>query len=367
MIAPSDQGSPDYYRVLGVPPKATVEQVKAAYHRRARRYHPDVNGGDTALQERFKLCSEAYQTLSDPDRRGRYDTQRWASRSPRDMLSGVLSEIMGGSVWSRRHGRDVHAEIRLSLEQSALGACRQLSVLVDAPCRECSGTGAARAGDTVCPDCGGKGERGSGGILALPHPCGRCGGRGRRVATACAACGGVGSVDLERGVEVRVRPGAVDGEQLVLRGRGEPGVQGGRDGDLRATVRVEPHPLLTRAGDDLRLDLPVGIEVAALGGTAQVPMLEDQVRLKIPPGTQSGSLLRVRGRGMPVAGGRGDLLVRVIVETPVRLDAQQRQILANLAEACHGDNQPAQTLFTARVDQLEQDRRAAKDDSGGKP
>lgn len=322
----------DHYQVLGVPRTAPIEQIKAAYRRQALRHHPDKNGGSREAEERFKRCSEAFSTLTDATARAAYDARLWSELSPSVLVGELFAGLTGGR-WRRRcPGRDLRHELRLTLEQCALGGRQRLSFTVEAICELCEGLGATAEQLSACAECGGRGEWRPPGALGLPRPCPHCGGRGLRSRGACRRCAGVGAVELAREVELRVRAGSADGETLTLSGQGEPGRHGGRPGDLYVVVRSAPHPLFERRGDDLVLELPLAPAAVVLGDTVDLPTLEGEVRLRVPPGTQSGELLRLSGRGMPrTSGGRGDLLVRIAVESPVGLDEQQRQLWAQLA------------------------------------
>lgn len=327
----------DYYQVLGVPRTAPIEQIKAAYRRQALRHHPDKNGGSGEAEERFKRCSEAFTTLADASARAAYDARLWTELSPALLVGELFAGLTGGRWRRRRTGRDLRHELRLTLEQSAIGGRHRLSFVVESVCELCDGFGAAAEQLSPCAECEGRGEWRPPGVLALPRPCPHCGGRGLRSRSSCRRCAGVGLVELPREVELRVRAGSVDGETLTLLGEGEPGRHGGRAGDLYVIVRIVDHPLLSRRGDDLLLELPVGPAAAVLGDTVEVPTLEGEVRLRIPAGTQAGELLRLAGRGMPRSGGgRGDLLVRVAVETPVELGDEQRALWAQLALGAAG-------------------------------
>jgi len=341
---------PDYYQLLGIPSSATVEQIKAAYRRQALRYHPDKNPDAADAVERFKLCSEAYTALSDPERRAEYDL-RHQGRGVQDLARNVIGDILGRRG-RRRDGSDLRFDLRLTLAEAAAGVTKRISFPATEVCRSCGGNGAAPGGTAPCPTCGGRGDlREGGGLLSLPRPCPRCGGQGLMVTKACTVCGGVGTVEQERSYTVKLPAGVRGGDVKILDGEGEKGRGGGRSGDLHIIVALEPHPLLRLDGSDIALDLPVRLRTAAMGGAVTVPTLSGTVRMKIPAGTQSGRTFRLRGKGFPATAGRGDQLVRVVVETPVALDLKARDLLQAFDESCGPGSHPMQEAFVAGVDE----------------
>jgi molecular chaperone DnaJ len=342
----------DYYRVLGVPRWANVEQIKAAYRRRALRHHPDKNDGCRDAEDRFKRCTEAYHALTDRERRAAYDTRLWTERSPRQLVTGLFEELLAGRLKLKQTGRDLHHALAITLEQSAAGGQHRLSFVVEEPCAECHETGAAEGGSRRCEDCGGRGELPRDGLLALPRLCPGCGGRGKRTVTSCRTCDGVGTREVTREVVVKLRPGVHDGHEVTFARCGDPGRHGGEPGDLRVVVRVASHPLFERWSSDLAFSLPIDIVAAALGGTLEVPTLDGAVRMKVPAGTQSGDVLRVRGKGMPRGAGHGDLLITVQVETPVALDPHAQTLLRQLADACGEACYPVRREFAETVARL---------------
>lgn len=348
----------DYYKVLGVSPEATDKEITRAYRKLAKRYHPDANPG---AEEKFKEISAAYEVLGNPDKRKEYDEVR--RLGPLGGFAGAgaggagstfnfrvedLSDLFGGlfrqTAGMRRtragggpqRGRDLEAELHLSFEDAVSGVVTNVNVVSGATCLTCSGSG-SRPGTkpVVCPRCGGTGVvNDNQGLFSLSTTCPECRGRGTKVVDPCPTCGGTGVERRERQVKVRVPPGVDDGQRIRVKGRGEPGRNGGPPGDLYVTVRVAPHPLFGRRGHDLTLTAPVTFAEAVLGATITVPGLDGPVSLRLPPGTRSGRVLRVRGRGLPrPSGGRGDLLVTIDVVVPSSLTPEQRAAVEALAKA----------------------------------
>jgi molecular chaperone DnaJ len=353
----------DFYKVLEVPETASAEEIKRAYRRLARRYHPDRNPGDKQAEERMKEVSEAYDVLSDPKKRAEYDQVRRMARAGfagarpgggvrggvrvegfdvdlGDLFGEAFGDLFGVGRGRRRgvrRGEDIEAEVTLSFEEALEGATVPVRVTRDAPCERCGGTG-AEPGTTVetCAACGGSGTVGEDqGLFSFVRTCPRCGGAGRRVATPCRACRGAGVQRRREEIRVRIPAGVRDGARIRVRGRGGAAPPGGQPGDLYVTIHVRPHPVFGRVGDDLTLTLPITFPEAALGAQVKVPTLDGPVTLKIPAGTQPGRTFRVRGRGAPRArgGGRGDLLVTVQVLVPERLSRREREILEQFQAA----------------------------------
>lgn len=347
-----DGGQTDYYRLLGVPPTATVEQIKAAYRRRALRYHPDKNPDDPAATEHFKGCSQAYSVLSDPKKRQQLDQQLMMAAGPGELVGGLISDLLGGRFRRKRSGRNLRYELKLELAEVAERVERRITFSLEELCIRCKGSGAAKGGERACSDCDGRGELPRTSLLSLPLPCPHCGGQGRRVTTLCDQCDGVGMMTVQRTFDVRLPAGVREGDLRVVPGQGEPGLHGGLPGDLHVIVRVASHPLFARKGDDLELDLPVDLALAAGGGSAEVPTLDGVVRMRIPPGTQSGRVFRVRGKGL----GQGDLLVRVIVETPVGLDEGRLAALSTALAELDGSAHPRRREFEAALARLREER-----------
>lgn len=355
-IAMRQAVSSDHYHILGVSETAGVEQIKAAYRRKALRLHPDKNPESLDAEERFKRCSEAYAVLSDPERRWSYDVNRKSNASAAEIVGDLLGEFVKSIRKRPRRGRDLRFDLALDFAEGARGVKRRISYTVVDDCRKCNATGAAPGGHKTCRDCDGRGDSklSPHGLLPLRRPCSYCGGQGLRVAVACDACNGVGKVELRRQFVVSIESGARDGELKVVRGQGDPGANGGQAGDLKLTIKVAKHPLLRRDRADIRLDLPLSYATAALGGRIEVPTLDGRVRMTIPAGTQSGRTFRLRGKGILLSGakGLGDQLVHIHVETPTQLKPAQTECLRHFADALEGRNEPLQAKYTTAVEAL---------------
>ncbi len=346
----------DFYLVLGLSREASGADIKRAYRRLARTYHPDINPGDRAAELRFRQISEAYQTLIDPDRRRRYDvfgdTPPAGDSPPSYGFEGFdFSVAVGGAEASTfgdlfadiiRHrqapgrgegadrGADLHQTIALGFEEALRGGERTLTVVRREQCPSCSGTGVQRTAETRCPYCHGAGSvRVARGHMVFSRACGHCGGSGQQRQRACQACDGQGAQTRSERVVMQVPPGVADGGRLRVPGKGNVGQCGGPTGDLYVTVQVAGHPLYRREGDDLHLTVPVAVHEAGLGSRIEVPTPEGPVRLRVPPGTQSGQRFRLRDRGAPSPrdGRRGDLVVEVRLVLPTLLDERSKELL----------------------------------------
>jgi molecular chaperone DnaJ len=340
----------DYYQVLGVPRNATEDAIKKAYRRLAMKYHPDRNPDDKEAEERFKEAKEAYEILTDAQKRAAYDQYGHAgldaargagqgfspSEAFGDIFGDVFGDIFGGG--GRRGGRsavyrgaDLRYELALDLEQAVAGTSTEIEFQTVVECGECSGSGAARGHSPVtCDTCGGNGQvRISQGFFAVQQTCPRCKGRGTIVREPCPKCSGQGRVRSSKRLSVKVPAGVDTGDRIRLAGEGEAGRNGGPAGDLYVEVVVREHPIFERDGAHLSCEVPVSFVTAALGGSVEVPTLDGQAVIKVPSGTQSGRVFRLREKGVrPVRGGAtGDLFCRVMVETPVELTAEQKELL----------------------------------------
>jgi molecular chaperone DnaJ len=339
----------DHYETLGVERGAPPEEIKRAYRKLARELHPDANPDDPASEERFKEVTRAYEVLSDPAKRERYDTfgdDRAGASGFSDFhgISDLFASFFGGTTPGRRRsarGADILAEVEISLEEAATGVDREVTLRTLAECEACSGSGAAPGTfPSPCSDCGGSGElrqvrRTMLGDMITAATCARCGGRGEEIASPCQTCHGDGRIQVESSITVSIPPGIDDGTRLRVTGRGQAGMRGAGAGDLYVEIGVAEHPVWRRAGDDLGCEVLVPFTVAALGGTAEIPTLDGPEEIDIKPGTQSGEVVNLRGKGMPSlrGGRRGDLVGLLRVEVPTDLDDQQRDLIKALADA----------------------------------
>jgi len=344
----------DYYAILGVPRDAGADDIKRAYRTLARQSHPDANPEDPRAEERFKQVSEAYRVLSDPDARRRYDTYGDADPRVANMggfgdLGDIMDAFFGGSPFGRTRtrrrtsavgGDDVGVRAQLTLEEAFGGKKLDLDLVSLQPCERCAGDGCEPGTlRATCAPCAGQGEIRATrqtilGTVVTSRPCAVCDGAGEAPSSPCTTCGGAGRTRRQRSVTVDVPAGVADGMTLRLRGQGEAGVRGGASGDLYLTIAIEPHDVFTRQGDDLVCELPVPLTQAVLGAELPVATLDGERTLRVDPGTQHGTVIRLRGEGMPSleGRGRGDLLVHVSVEVPTRLGEEERALFERLAE-----------------------------------
>src|SRR5579875_55300 len=358
----------DYYTVLGVSPEASEKEITRAYRKLAKQYHPDANPGS---EDKFKEISAAYDVLGDADRRKEYDEVRRLGPLAGGFGTGGfgnagsggngsfsfriddLGDLFGGlgSIFNRqggrgrtagsgpfagpRRGQDVEAELHLSFEEAVEGVVTSVNVVSAAVCATCAGSGSKPGSMPVtCTRCGGTGVLNDNqGLLSLAQPCPECRGRGMKVTDPCPTCGGSGSERRQRPVKVRIPAGVEDGQRIRVKGRGEPGANGGPAGDLYVIVHVGRHPLFGRSGRNLTLRVPLRADEAAMGTTITVPSLGDPVTLRIPPGTTQGKTFRVKGRGLKKGEGYGDLLVTVDLDVPRSLTDAQRAALEQFAAA----------------------------------
>ncbi|MFW6188832.1 MAG: molecular chaperone DnaJ [Planctomycetota bacterium] len=344
----------DYYEILGISRDADQAQIKKAYRRLALEHHPDRNPDDPEAAEKFKQAAEAYEVLGDEEKRARYDRfgkeglrgvglHEWSSvdevfNAFSDIFgAGIFDEFFGGARRRRgaQKGHNLRVSLEIDLEEVLTGTEKTIELQRWQPCEECGGKGAPEDGIRTCNACRGYGEvEQRQGFFTMRRTCPRCEGRGTRVVDPCPECGGKGRVEVEAEVTVEVPPGVESGTRLRVRGAGEA-VAGGRPGDLYVDLYVREHDVFERRGNDLYCDVPIGYAMAALGGEVEVPTLEGESReVMVPSGTQSGDLLRVPGQGLPDvhAGGRGDLVVRTVVETPQQLSGRHEELLRELAE-----------------------------------
>jgi molecular chaperone DnaJ len=346
----------DYYEILGVTSRATDEELKKAYRKSALACHPDRNPGDKKAEEKFKELTEAYQVLSDPSKRRLYDqygheglTSAGAGASGfsasgfGDIFEDIFEDFFGGvgGPSTRRRARpqkgdDLQCPVEISFIEAAFGVQKSLEVDREEECTACKGDG-ARPGTTrtPCPSCHGRGQvLVSSGFFSISRTCGKCLGQGSFIQHPCSSCGGSGRARVKRKLEVRIPAGAEEGLQLRVPGEGEAGTRGGPRGDLYVDVRVKPHEFFRREGDHIVCEVPVSLAQAALGGEIEVPTLTGPAPLKIPLGTQTGRVFRLKGKGFVSLRGRGvgDEEIRVVVETPTHLSEKQRELLKQFAE-----------------------------------
>ena len=353
----------DYYKVLGVSPEATEKEITRAYRKLAKQFHPDANPG---AEDKFKELSAAYDVLGDADKRKEYDEVRRLGPLSGSFPGGFggagspgnggfsfrvdnLGDLFGGifnrggrsqqtSTWpggGPRRGRDVEAELHLSFEEAVEGVVTSVNVVTAALCHICAGTGSKPGSMPItCPRCGGTGSLNDNqGLFSLASPCPECRGRGLKIVDPCPNCGGSGTEPRQRKVKVRIPAGVEGGQRIRVKGRGEPGENGGPAGDLFVVVHVAHHPLFGRKGRNLTLKAPVTFSEATLGADITVPSLDGPVTLRIPPGTPGGKTFRVKGRGVHTGTSAGDLLVTVEVTVPDRLSDEQRKAVEALARA----------------------------------
>jgi molecular chaperone DnaJ len=358
----------DLYSVLGVKRQASADEIKKAYRKLARRYHPDVNPGSKQAEERFKEISQAHDILSDPEKRKLYDEfgmaglqagfdagrarayEEWAGR-PRpaaetgggfgrfSSFEDIFGDIFGGpSRGGPQPGQDLETVLEISLLDAIRGTSTQISFERPEVCADCHGTGYEGRSETACPECQGRGRVQMGrGPIEFQRGCPRCGGTGRIGTRPCPTCNGRGQRTQSERLNVHIPAGVDTGSRVRVAGKGSPGHSGGPPGDLFIVVRVRSHPLLERRDNDLYLDIPVSVGEATLGATIAVPTPDGSVRLKVPPGSQSGKLLRIRSHGVPAlkGGSRGDLYIRLMVHVPADDTAKLRDAIQQV-EAAYG-------------------------------
>lgn len=360
----------DLYEVLGVKKDASPEEIKKSYRQLALKYHPDRNPGDQDADRRFKEAAEAYEVLSDRDKRARYDRYGHAGlegsavhdfQSADDIMS-AFSDIFGGGLFGDlfgerrrgpRPGPDLLMKLEIELVEAARGTTRSVEVSRQDPCGECRGSGARKGtSPTTCNYCGGRGQIVQArGFFQVATTCPACGGNGTRIADPCAKCRGAGRSPVSVQLQVDVPPGVESGMWLQLRNQGEAGDPGAPRGNLRIQILVRKHPFFERRRNDLFTQVPISFAQATLGADVEVPTLDGPESLAVPRGTQSGEVLRIKGRGMPDLGARsrGDELVEVVVETPRHLTARQEELLREFAEIEHEQVSPRRKSFFEKL------------------
>ena len=358
----------DYYEVLGVSKGASDDEIKKAYRQQAKKYHPDLNPGDAEAEKHFKEANEAYEVLSDKDKKARYDQFGHAGVDPNFGAGGgpggwgggfggvdidlgdLFSSFFGGGASRRANpnapqaGSDVGAQVVIDFAEAAFGCKKQVDVRVVEACSVCGGSGAAKgSAPKTCPDCGGRGQvarqqRTPFGVMQTQSPCSRCRGTGKIIDNPCRACSGSGQVRKSNKVGINIPAGIDDGQVLSIPGKGNAGKNGGPAGDLQVQVAVRPHPLFERRGYDVLCDFPVTFTQVALGAQVEIPTLDGKESFTVKDGTQPGDTARLKGKGIPYLNGRGrgDQIVRFVVEVPKNLTADQKRILQEF-EGTTGD------------------------------
>ena len=372
----------DFYDVLGVSRGASADDIKKAYRKKAKELHPDRNADNPDAEAHFKEVNEAYEALKDPEKKAAYDRFGHAAfeagmgggggRGPgagmhpgagfssafSDVFEDLFGDFMGGGRGGgarqrASRGSDLRYNLRVSLEEAYAGVQKNIRVNALATCDACSGSGAEGGAEPVtCPTCGGMGKvRAQQGFFTVERTCPTCGGLGQIVKNPCKACGGAGRVEKERSLSVNIPAGVETGTRIRLSGEGEAGLRGGPAGDLYIFIETREHPLFQREGLDLYCRVPVSFATAALGGEVEVPTIDGgRSRVKVPAGVQSGKQLRLRAKGMPAlrGGGTGDMMIELVVETPVNLTARQKELLREF-ESMSENNNPEGSSFFSKV------------------
>ena len=371
----------DYYEVLVVTREATEDEIKRSYRKLAVKFHPDKNPDDVHAEEKFKELGEAYDVLMDGNKRAAYDRYGHAAfaqgtagpgaggfHDPFDIFrevfgggqgggGGIFETFFGGGAQVDREGRqrgaDLRYDMQITLEEAAFGVDKEIEVRKLDTCAKCEGKGAEPGSRTInCPTCGGRGQViSSRGFFQVSQTCPRCRGVGQIIEKPCRVCDGEGRVEQTSRIKLKVPAGIAEGSRLRSSRNGEAGVRGGAPGDLYVVIHVKEHPIFQREEDDLYCELPVPFTLAALGGEIAIPTLEGKAKLKVPAGTQSGQVFKLRDKGIMNVNGRdrGDLMARLIVEVPSRLNPEQRQKLEEFASLCGEENTPLHKSFFDRA------------------
>jgi molecular chaperone DnaJ len=365
----------DPYETLGVSRSAAVEEIKTSYRKLAMKYHPDRNPGDAAAEESFKEISQAYDILIDPDKRAAYDRYGYAAfqgpgggpgagfHDPFDLFrevfgsggGGIFEHFFGGSGGGadQARGSDLRYDLEIKLEEAARGVEKEIEIRKTGRCSACGGSGGGPGAHLhTCPTCRGRGQViATRGFFQVAQPCPRCHGAGEMFDHPCKVCRGDGRAEITTRIKLKIPAGIEDGSRLRSGGNGEAGLRGAASGDLYVVVHIREHAVFARDGDDLFCEMPVSFVIAALGGEINVPTLEGKASIKVPAGTQNGTVFKLRGKGMPHlrGSGQGQLLVRAVVEVPTKLTPGQRRKLEEFAESCGDQNAPMTRSFLERA------------------
>lgn len=366
----------DYYEVLGLSKGATDDEIKKAYRRLAKQYHPDMNPGDKVAENKFKEVNEAYDVLGDPDKKAKYDQYGHAAFDPSSGFGGggfgggfgfdgfdisdIFSNIFGGGSSRRQNGpvrgEDIRYRLTLSFEEAVFGCKKEISYQRVQKCPECSGSGAAKGTSAkTCPDCQGRGQvkvqqRTPFGVMQSTTTCSKCRGTGKIIETPCKNCRGSGFVKASKKLEVSIPAGIDDGQGVVLRGEGCDGRNGGSAGDLVITVNVRPHAFFEREGSDIYCDIPVTYADMALGAKITVPTIDGTETIDIPEGTQTGTTFTLKGKGVKIVNTqkRGNMYVTAVIETPKGLDRKQKELLKQFSDSLKGSNHSKKEKFSKK-------------------
>lgn len=365
----------DPYETLGVSRSAAVEEIKTSYRKLAMKYHPDRNPGDGGAEESFKEISQAYDILIDPDKRAAYDRYGYAAfqgpgggpgagfHDPFDLFrevfgsggGGIFEHFFGGSGGGadQARGADLRYDLEIKLEEAARGVEKEIEIGKTGRCSACGGSGGGPGAHLhTCPTCRGRGQViATRGFFQVAQPCPRCHGAGEMFDHPCKVCRGDGRAETTTRIKLKIPAGIEDSSRLRSSGNGEAGVRGAASGDLYVVVHIREHAVFARDGDDLFCEMPVSFVIAALGGEINVPTLEGKASIKVPAGTQNGTVFKLRGKGMPYlrGSGQGQLLVRAVVEVPTKLTPGQRRKLEEFAESCGDQNAPMARSFLERA------------------
>jgi len=365
----------DPYETLAVSRSAAVEEIKTSYRKLAMKYHPDRNPGDAAAEESFKEISQAYDILIDPDKRAAYDRYGYAAfqgpgggpgagfHDPFDLFrevfgsggGGIFEHFFGGSGGGadQARGADLRYDLEIKLEEAARGVEKEIEIGKTGRCSACGGSGGGPGAHLhTCPTCRGRGQViATRGFFQVAQPCPRCHGAGEMFDHPCKVCRGDGRAETTTRIKLKIPAGIEDSSRLRSSGNGEAGVRGAASGDLYVVVHIREHAVFARDGDDLFCEMPVSFVIAALGGEINVPTLEGKAAIKVPAGTQNGTVFKLRGKGMPHlrGSGQGQLLVRAVVEVPTKLTPGQRRKLEEFAESCGDQNAPMTRSFLERA------------------